>query len=77
MSSASTWARLRSDDILEIDVKELLPDRSAGVPREHLTYLQGVLEDARGCLNRPERNAAEAINHIERGLREIARFIKA
>lgn len=33
------------------------------------------LEDARRCLNRPERSPSEAIEHIERALSDIAGFV--
>lgn len=42
---------------------------------EALAAVRNRLEDARACLNRPERSPAEAINHIESALKVIAEFV--
>jgi len=60
---------------VEIDLSNYV-DLDDVIESEDLVYLQGCLEDARRCLNRPERSVAEAIMHIERAMREIGRALK-
>lgn len=39
-------------------------------------YVRDCLQDARRCLNRPERNPAEAIEYIERALGTVNKNMK-
>ena len=60
---------------VSVDLSDYL-DLDDVIETEDLVYLQGCLEDARRCLNRPDRSVAEAIIHIERAMREIGRALK-
>lgn len=55
--------------IIEIDVRDHLDEFDADcMDSVDTRYVRDCLEDARRCLNRPERNASEAIEYIERAL---------
>jgi len=60
----------RVDTTITIDVRDLGIDfEDPALDEEDCVYVRNCVEDARACLNRPERGAAEAMIHLERALR--------
>lgn len=58
----------RRDTVIEIDVADYLDGFDEALDEHDAVYVRNCLEDARGCLNRPERSTPEAIEFIERAL---------
>lgn len=57
------------DYTITIDVRDYLDDMlDETLDSVDARYVRDALEDARRCLNRPERSAPEAIEYIERAL---------
>lgn len=70
-----TGSRRRRDRYVEIDISDYV-DLEGVVDEEDCVYLRNCMEDARGCLNRPERSPAEAIMYIERALMALERAVR-
>jgi hypothetical protein len=70
-------SKRRRNTVIEIDVRDYLDDMlDEALDTRDAIYMRDCLEDARRCLNRPERTPAEAIEYIERALGIIAQALK-
>lgn len=58
----------RRNTLVTIDLRDYDVDDPA-LDEEDCVYVRNCVEDARACLNRPERSPAEALMHLERALR--------
>lgn len=68
--------RSRKDFIISIDVRDYLDDMlDEALDAEDTRYVRDCLQDARRCLNRPERSPSEAIEYMERALGVIAKAL--
>lgn len=57
--------------VIEIDLADYMDDLDEALDTRDCIYMRSELEEARRCLNRPERNVYEAIEHIERALAKV------
>lgn len=66
------------DYTITIDVRDYLDDMLDEVlDTVDARYVRDTLEDARRCLNRPERSASEAIEYIERALGVVTKALNS
>jgi hypothetical protein len=62
--------------IIEIDVRDYLDEFSDEIlDAVDCRYVRDNLQDARRCLNRPERSLSEAIEYIERALGTVTKAL--